>query len=156
MKVNSMIRNLIIPFGFNTEQRLSENSSIFALEPLSSTQQTVVFNALSVFSPLLVATNPVALSLHLPPSSLPDNTFLTQYVINHNLWQPNYSKQTELFWLLTRLVINSRCPRGRSNSSGFYVVCRLGCWGNPTNRRYAARKWCVNIKIAAQSRVSDT
>lgn len=62
---------------------------------LSSTLQTVVFNALSVFSLLLVATNPVALCL--PPPSLHDNASLTQYVINQNFWQLNYSKHTEIW-----------------------------------------------------------
>ncbi len=58
--------NVVVSFCFctNIEQRLSESSSTLPWS-LSLLHSTVVFNALSVLSLLLVATNPVALSLSL-------------------------------------------------------------------------------------------
>lgn len=62
MEVKCSLKSRIISFCFctNTEQKLA----LFCPEAFfSSTQQTVVFNAPSVLSLLLVATNPVALCL---------------------------------------------------------------------------------------------
>lgn len=105
-----------------------------------------VFFFLSFF--LFVATNPfdffsASLSLSLSPLVFMwYRLFLLKDVVNHDLWQLNYRKQTE-----TRASHSAVVPQVEAGARSFvffWSFVSSGTWGKPIDHRYAARKSRVN------------
>lgn len=68
--------------------------------------------------------------------------FLLKDVVNHNLWQLNYRKQTE-----TRASHSAVVPQVEAGARSFvffWSFVSSGTWGKPIDHRYAARKSRVN------------